>query len=76
MNITIVGGGTAGWSLWSFILGGTGNLSSTTAVKDLERFKLYKLAEFELANFVHNTENSIIDLPDNTYAIKARQRMF
>jgi tryptophan halogenase len=68
--------GVAGWSLWSFILGGTGNLSSTTAVKDLERFKLCKLAEFELVNFVHNTENSIIDLPDNTHAIKARQRMF
>ena len=68
--------GVAGWSLWSFILGGTGNLSPTTALKDLKTFKLSKIALFEAATFIAHTENSILDLPDNTHAIRARQKVF
>lgn len=68
--------GVAGWSLWSFILGGTGNLSRATAEKDLETFRMSINAEFELTNFISYTTASVLDLPDNTLSIKARQKAF
>jgi hypothetical protein len=67
--------GSAGWPLWSFILGGTGNLSPAVAKKDLEVFKMTSNASAEYIAFVNHTLSAIADLPDNTDSIRDRQKI-
>jgi tryptophan halogenase len=67
--------GAAGWPLWSFILGGTGNLSPTVAKKDLRVFKMTGNADAEYLVFVNHTLSAIMDLPDNTDSIRSRQKI-
>jgi hypothetical protein len=67
--------GAAGWPLWSFILGGTGNLSPTVAKKDLGMFKMTSNADAEYLVFVNHTLSAIMDLPDNTDSIRSRQKI-
>jgi len=67
--------GTAGWPLWSFILGGTGNLTADIAKKDLKTFKVDKSSEIEYVQFSKYTLSKISHLPDNTDNIKSRQKI-
>jgi len=67
--------GSAGWPLWSFILGGTGNLSQTVANKDLAMFRVTKEAAREYFEFVQSVNSKINPLPDNTTRIKSRQKI-
>ena len=67
--------GVAGWSLWSFILGGTGNLLPTIAVKDLDRFRMTHSCIKEHYDFIVYTESMIAELPDNNHSIRTRQKV-
>jgi hypothetical protein len=66
--------GAAGWPLWSFILSGTGNLTSVIAKKNLDTFKMTANSAAEHFAFVTYTESMLADLPDNNHSIRTRQK--
>jgi hypothetical protein len=66
--------GAAGWPLWSFILSGTGNLTSAIAKKNLDTFRMTANSTAEHFAFVTYTESMLVDLPDNNHSIRTRQK--
>lgn len=66
--------GAAGWPLWSYILGGTGNLTPAVAQKHLEVFRMTANAAVEHFAFVVYTESMFAHLPNNNDSIRSRQK--
>lgn len=66
--------GAAGWPLWSYILGGTGNLTPAVAQKHLEVFRMTATAAVEHFAFVVYTESMFAHLPNNNDSIRSRQK--
>jgi hypothetical protein len=66
--------GTAGWSLWSFILAGTGNLTQETVRKDLLLNRIQEFSSQEFTKFKLYMENKNLYLPTNNDQIRKRQR--
>lgn len=68
--------GIAGWPLWSFILAGTGNLSSSIATKDMLMNRIPGFSKAETERFIFDIKNKIKDYPDNTSQIIKRRLIF
>lgn len=65
--------GAAGWPLWSYVLAGTQKLTPETAKKELEIHRVQELANREYNNIRRFAESKIVNLADNTSAIRNRQ---
>jgi tryptophan 6-halogenase len=66
--------GASGWALWSYIMAGTNNLTPETARKELELHRIVEFAKTAYDRFTFESTIKIKDLPDNTEAIRKRQR--
>ncbi len=67
--------GSAGWPLWSFILGGTGNLAKEISSKELKTYRMTENARMEFFEYQIAVESKIRDISDNTSTIRSRQKV-
>lgn len=68
--------GIAGWPLWSFILAGTGNLSQSVVLKDINMNRIPGFSKLATEKFQHNVLEKIKIYPDNTDQIVKRRLVF
>lgn len=66
--------GASGWPLWAYIVSGTDNLTPEIAQQELDLHRIEMYAKMQYERLAFEEFEKIKNLPDNTAAIRQRQK--